>query len=598
MGGQAMKPIETASALYREIKQRGLHLREKDGRDNALLRELTAKLGCPDARLQRFLDASDLSAEAFLRVFLQLAAPFASMFQEIWAYLNRQRAPKATETISVRFGFEDSDDRRSLNLEQFRRCVETAEQVLALATTQLWPLDALRGLFDVGRRLVEEGCEPTRKLYDERGRYEPGKPYDLPIVKSSGHPFDEVVKNVRHVFQQIIDGCMSERERRDGARRLPEVKEDAEQLNEDTSLQRSVVLLTDLLPGWFFILVECSGLGGRAKDAALQEYKKSVQPFLTSGKDVAEVPLLAALDILDLPFWRHRWHTYEVWATVLTLGSLQDYRPALKIEKGYVALDGYAAAVVADLKAREHPSACVAVQVQTPFQQGKRKAIKPDLRVCFDDPSSADNTAGVVEFKQRRRIESKALTEMAVAYSNGCPHSGGVVILNYDRTDTPVPLPPGSYLIEGVHPLNPDAIELFQRRLSQILRTAGLSPMNEETAVLLDVSWSMGDSYQDRDVQSFLRALLDLPWVKILRFNNGLLEGGDLDATTAESLATSGGTQLGRALSDVESLFGLPSKLLIVTDGKHDNPRDILSRIPKMRECLPKEIGKNIAWLS
>ena len=28
------------------------------------------------------------SAEAFLRVFLQLAAPFASMFQEVWDYFD------------------------------------------------------------------------------------------------------------------------------------------------------------------------------------------------------------------------------------------------------------------------------------------------------------------------------------------------------------------------------------------------------------------------------------------------------------------------------------------------------------------------------
>lgn len=597
MRGNAMKPIETANALYREIKRRGLHLRERNGRDNALLRELTAKLGCPDARLQRFLDASGLSAEAFLRVFLQLAAPFASMFQEIWEYLNRQMAPKATEIISVRFGFEDSDARCSLDLEQFRRYVETTKRVFSPITTQLWPLDALHGLFEVGRMLVDRSHEPTWNLYDEHGRYEPGKPYDLPFVRFSGHPFDEVVKNVRDVFQQIIDGYVLEQEHGHSARRLPEVAEGAEQSNGQPSLKGSASLLTDLLPTWFFILERYSAMGSGAKDAALQEYEKTVRALLTSGKGVAEVPLLEALDILDLPFWRHRWHTYEVWASVLTLRFLQNYRPATRIERGYVPLDGYAAAVVADLKAREHPSACVAVQVETPFRQGKRKTIKPDLRVCFADPTSADNTAGVVEFKQRWRIDGKVLAKMAVAYSNGCPHSGGVVVLNYDRTDMPVSLPPGSYFIEGVHPLNPGGIELFQRRLSQILQAAGLNPMNEDTTVLLDVSSSMGDSYQDRNVQSSLRALLAMPWVKILRFSNGLLEGGNLDGATAQSLTTSGGTQLGRALSDVESLFGLPDKLLIVTDGGHDNPRDILSRIPKVRECLPKEIVENMAWL-
>lgn len=592
-----MKPIETAGALYREIKKRGLHLRPRNGRDNALLEELKSKLGCQDSRLQRFLDSSDLSAEAFLRVFLQLAAPFACMFREIWDYLNQQRALKATETISVRFGFEDSDDRCSVDLEQFRRHVQTTERVLVRVATELWPFNALHGLFEVGRKLVDGGREPTWRLYDEHGCYEPGKPYDLPIVRSTGHPLDEVIKSVRDVFQQIIDGYATEREHRECARRLPEVREDTEQSCDRPSLQRSAFLLTDLLPMWFYILARWTDIEISAKDAALQEYGKSVKPFLASGKGFAQVPLLAALDVLDLPFWRHRWHTYEVWASVLTLRSLQDYKPALRIEKGHLPLDGYSAAIVADLKAREHPSACVAVQVETPFKKGKRKAIKPDLRVCIADPTASDNTAGVVEFKQQWRIDAKTLAEMAFAYSYGCPNSRGVVILNYDRTDTPVSLPPRSYLIEGVQSLNRGSIDLFQRRLSDILQTAGLDPMNEETTVLLDVSSSMGDSYQDTDVQRFLRALLAMPWVRILRFNNGLLEGGDLDVATAQSLTTTGGTQLGRALSDIESLFGMPNKLLIVTDGEHDNPRDILSRIPKVRECLPKEIGEIMDWL-
>ena len=60
-----MKPIETAGDLYREIKNRGLHLREENGRDNALLTELRNEIKCPDTQLQRFLDASDLSNVSF-----------------------------------------------------------------------------------------------------------------------------------------------------------------------------------------------------------------------------------------------------------------------------------------------------------------------------------------------------------------------------------------------------------------------------------------------------------------------------------------------------------------------------------------------------
>jgi hypothetical protein len=592
-----VKPIETAGALYREIRSRGLHLREENGRDNALLRELARKIGCPDTRLQRFLDASDLSAEAFLRVFLQLAAPFARMFQEVWDYLNREVAPRATETISVRFGCKDAEDQCSIDLERFRRYVETSQRIIAAVTTRLWPPKALHGLFSVGRKLTESGLAPTWRFNDQHARYEPGKPYELPIVFSSGHPFDEIVKNVRSVFQYIIDGYAEERGQRECARRLPEVPQDERAADARPSLQQPAYLLTDLLPTWYHILARCGDFPPVAKNAALQEYERVVKPFLTTGTGTAEVPLLAALDILDLPFWRHRWHTYEVWATVLTLRALDDFKPSIRVNKGYCPIDGYSAATIADLTARDYPSACVAVQVETPFRKGKRKAIKPDLRVCFGDPLTRENTAGVVEFKQRSRIDAKVLAEMAEAYSDGCPNSGGALILNYDIAGTVVSLPPQCHFIEGVEPLHQRAINAFRQQLLEALRAAGLEPMGGAATVLLDVSSSMGDSYQHTEVQGFLRALLAMRRIKILRFNNGLIAGGDLDAATAKTLTTSGGTELGRALSDIESLFGLPDKLLVVTDGEHDHPNAALSRIRNVRECLPKEIGLHLEWL-
>ena len=184
-----------------------------------------------------------------------------------------------------------------------------------------------------------------------------------------------------------------------------------------------------------------------------------------------------------------------------------------------------------------------------------------------------------------------------MAYSSGCPNSGGVLILNYDNAGTIVSLPAQCHILEGVEPLNQNAIDMFRRQLLDALCAAGLKPMDEVTTVLLDVSSSMGNSYQDAEVQGFLRALLAMRRIRLLRFNNGLIEGGDLDSAAAETLTTSGGKELGRALSDIESLFGLPHKLLVVTDGGHDHPKDALSRIPNVKECLPKDIGMHFEWL-
>lgn len=594
-----MKPIENAGNLYREIKKRGLHLRKENGRDNALLKELSAKLGCQQDRLQSFLDNSDLTAEEFLKVFLQVAEPFARMFEEIWQFLSEHFAPKAKETVAIRFGFPDSNERCSIDLEQFRRYVETEKRVLAPIKTRIWPFEALEGLFDVGRTLTPPRNHKMWRLYERQGPYNPGKPYQLPTVIVGSHPFDKIVQEVWSVFQQIIDEYALEQERPEKARHLPELSQQDEGAEARASLQGAASLLTDLLPTWFYILTKCSDFDDVSKDRAYRQYNSQIRELLQSGTSLAQVPLLEALDILDLPFWRHRWHTYEVWATVLTLRSLQDYKYKLNLraENGYIPLDGYSPAIVADLGARDYSSACVAVQVETPFREGRRRSIKPDLRICFANPNSPDHTAGVVEFKQRWRISNKELTEMATAYAKGCPRSGGVLILNYDISGIPTSLPNNCHLLEGVQPLGKNAILTFKERLSKMLRDAHLEPAHEDTIVLLDVSSSMGDKYRNERVQHALRSLLRIPWVEILRFNNGLVQGGDLDPLSAQNLATSGGTELGRALSDIEHLFGVPSRLLIVTDGEHDHPTKMLRRVPHVRECSPSEIEENISWL-
>lgn len=591
-----MKPIELAGDLYREIKRRGLHLRKENGRDDVLLRELSTKLGCPDDRLQKFLDASDLSAESFLRIFLQVAEPFAKMFQEIWEFLSQHYAPKARETITVRFGFPDSPDQISVSLEQFRRYVETSRRVFASRTTRIWPYQALNGLFNVGRKLIPSGSSEPWKLYDSHGRYRPGEPYQLPILVIGSHPFDEVIRDIRAVFQEIIDEYASEAQLRRSTRQLLELVEE-EDSESRKSLQKAADLLADLLTTWFYILAMYPRIANALKDDAYQEYNTRVRGLLRTGTIFGEVPLLAALDILDLPFWRHRWHTYEVWSTVLTLRSLQDYRPNLRTTSGYLPIDGYTPAIIADVSAKGYPSACVAAQVETPFHEGRRRAIKPDLRICFSDQFSPDQTAGVVEFKQRQKIDTKGLTEMVSAYAKGAPRSGGVLVLNYDVTTTRVSLPCNCHLVEGVQPSNKQTITTFQRRLSELLQEAHFEPLGENTMVLLDISSSMGNLYQDKDIQSYLRMLLGMKWIKVLRFNDGLVQGGDLDAASAANLVTSGGTKLRQALQDIERFFGLPDRLLIVTDGGHDHPTEMMRRISEVRECLPKEIEKNIDWL-
>lgn len=591
-----MRPIETSAELYREMKKRGLHLKPGDGRDDALLRELAASIGCPDLKLQEYLDKSNISAEDFLKSFLRLAQPFAQMFEEIWQYLARKCAPGAKETISIRFGFPKAGQHTEFDLETFRRHVESANEVMAMVDVTLWPSEALMALFQLGRILLPHQAYGAYDKY-RRHYYVPGKPYALPEISSHFHEFDGCLVRIREVFQKIIDGYVREM-KKSSARTLPEIRDRYPEEGETKSLKPQAYLLTDLLPMWYRIFDGAEHIGSALKDEAMCYYRDKIEHILIHTTRRGYVHILKALDILDLPFWHHRWHTYEIWATILILGVLDKYKPTPRIVDRRIPLDGFTAEVIAHLAAQDFPNACVAVQVQTEFKGGSRKAIKPDLRICFSDDFVPSETAAVVEFKQRARLNPSDIREIATSYRDGSPRSGGVIIINYDVTGLSIQMPQQCFFLEGVRPGNNAQIQELNDNLLRLLKVAGLIPKLGSIAVLLDVSGSMGRAYESDSVQDALRKLLDIPWINILRFNNGLLPGGDLDEATCKSIKTSGGTELGRALYDMEQLIGLPDRLLVVTDGEHDHPMQKLERISEVRECKPVELSDAIDWLT
>lgn len=128
------EPIRTAASFYREMKRRGLHLRRGKGRDDALLTNLSNRIGCPDMNVQSFLDKSGMPAEEFVLHFMELAQPFALMFKEIWEYLSAYTAYKTSESIAVRFGFPEENNPTVVTLNQFRRYVQKLQRFESIIT--------------------------------------------------------------------------------------------------------------------------------------------------------------------------------------------------------------------------------------------------------------------------------------------------------------------------------------------------------------------------------------------------------------------------------------------------------------------------------
>lgn len=588
-GGQSRDadPISTGHELYREIRSRGLHLRRGVGRDDALYAELCQRLGCPTSQnLSSFLRQSGLSAEALLKAFLKVAEPFAEMFQDIWSYLAMSSAPRATEAIRIRFGFDK--DGLTIDLDEFREWAATAKRVISRVLIRQWSRQSFSSLFEMQRLLLgHQYLLPTR----EWPNYFPGRPCCLLPLPEPAHELDRVVADIHALFQWVIDeaaadaGC--------DARNSPELRQDGEdnQATEHRDVIELAFLLHDLLPGWKAAFDRVQSIPSSQKEQALSFFRREIEPQLDHVERSRIADVLEPLDILNLPFWRYRWHTFEIWATVVVLRLLEDYSPVPRILDGHIALGGHQPGVVADLHANGYPKACVVVQMETPFRRGLRRAIRPDLSICFDDAHRIESRAAIVEFKQRAKLTSHEVGKVGIPYRDGSPKAGGVIIVNYDDPKLTDALPSGVVLIEGMRPRATDALARLAEGLKHALLRAGLKPGLRPAMVLLDVSSSMGNAYDNPDVQGFLKRLLRRPRTTVLRFNEGLENGGDLRPGQEAHLRTRGSTDIARAVDEAFEAFGVPEVLIVVTDRGYNSPAPRLADVQHLRECMPGELG-------
>lgn len=567
-------------------KSLALDPRRGIGRDLQLYNELTKRLNCNEKSLQKFLDRSNLTAEDFLIHFLTIAEPFAQMFQEIWDYVSSNNAVKAQESISVQFGFKYDRDKIKIDLEKFRLYAESAKKINLIVESQLWSLDAISQLFELGKILeIKIKTEPYIK-------YIPGKPYPLPQVNHDQHPIDTIIRRVRDLYQKIIDDYYK-LETQTNNRDLSLIDETKDFQNQ--YLRNASTGLTDLLPRWVAIFSNIEKIPEQKKDEAYNFFKEKIEPLIRKDREEIETLIKEALDILNLPFWKHRWHTYEVWSTVCILKTLGEYEPALRIVNGRIPIDGYKEEIIADLKTTKFPEACVVAQSETPYKSATKTAIKPDLRICYDKKQLAGSTAAVVEYKQHKNMNAKYIEEISQRYTAGVPNSGGTLIVNYDTIEIDLQLSAKSKIIHPFHPGIPKNILEFKNELLNILESVEFVPVKNNRILLFDISASMQTHYKDHELQKLLPELIADNQIKIHLFNDGLVAGGDTKLSS-QNFSASGGTHLGKALNELETIYGQLDYLLIVTDGEHDNPPE-LSRVSHIKECMPSDLSKNLHWL-
>lgn len=557
--------LETAYELHREIGRRGLELRRGNGRDDAMLRALAVALQVSDAKFSAALKRSGTTAEDYLRAFLGVSAPFARMFIEIWDFLGRHFAPAAGETITVRFG--KNAQSTVVDLEQFRVYAESARLVALSSTYFVWRRDELHMLFG-----LRQECFSNVKWRPLSPRYEPSQPYALPPFAARTEQ-DEIGKRIHSALQAAIDFAASTDISLARVGYTDPVPTDgADGSNEMEERKAIGRLLHDLVPGWFPVLSEWRHIPDAAKQKAQEYFEQVIKPKLPTHKYNAAQLVREALDLLELPFWRHRWHTYEIWASVATLQALEPNGIRPLVKDGRLAIDASAPAVIAEIGTP--PRGYASVQSETRIATPSRK-VRPDLRISSDNPPTNSGTAVIVEFKQRKQLTEKHVRDVLTWYREACGPEGGVVMVNYDDASELeyTTWPDRCALIRNVHPGNANAVQRFSDAVLGLARRAGIAP--DRRYVLFDLSASMQPALESTD-KARLAAVLSDPDVEVYGFHAGLASDKPLNSL-GDLLHFGGSTDLARAVAELKKLFDsqgrrFPDRITVITDGEYDTP--------------------------
>jgi hypothetical protein len=255
-----------------------------------------------------------------------------------------------------------------------------------------------------------------------------------------------------------------------------------------------------------------------------------------------------------LPYWRHRWRLYEVWALTYVLTKVPSrYRTRPLLESradGSGALDwviphGDAHSPVGEIAGR-NASLLVWFQRKTSTLAGLGH-IEPDIRVMTDAAEPGD--VFILELKDRYNVSTSYIKKVATAYAEGSLASH-VCITNYGpfRSEdlrgklTVLPMS-GKEVLLADH-FRPGNVE---PRIGQALADAVRTALPEKDyALIVDVSGSV-ENFDVRAQAQAVTGKLGQP-CRAFTFRDKLAQASV--PFTEEELVADGGTDLPRALTE------------------------------------------------
>ncbi len=599
----------SAEKLYQELLHRGFDPKAKIGRDDVLYLRLKEELQCPSSMgIKKYLKVSQLSAGDFIVAFFRIAEPFSLMYRDIYSVMKQHRARRGTESIRIRFDFDGSQF--DIDFSEFEEWVRTQSIIRDVLESRLWGMSDFQKLYHFFNML---GAKPN--FQRQNRRYDPKAPYDVLLpVASSYSELDNSLMTIYHLLNNTAaDILQANKPRQERFTDVLSELSNNRDVDKNEEQKRSILtnpsftreVFPSLLYAYEDLLAKITAGTFRTDriSDALAHFKKLVSSLNIERRE-GEMVIENFLKILDLPFWKYRWFVYEVWTAAIVVRVLSSYQITLNLQEGNILpLTRGRESVLGEFCDKKNEVYFVVAQRQTRLVNVlNRKGICPDLRITKNPGSHPDDTVVIVECKQRYAMKKKALAENIELYELGAPKSFGNIFVNYDEFPEIALKSVKTQLFSVMHPNNTSVVQSFEKALAALLSDADILPRSPQfDALLLDISGSMRNAYNDEQLQGLLLAFIEQnTGICVFYFNDDLIQPDQLPQNELLStirLRISGGTSLQKTLTSLNRANPGIKRVALLTDGAYGRVEPRLYEKYELVECMPSSMGtKKALW--
>ena len=581
------------------VKKAGLDLQNYD---THIVENLCNQLGIPPpyTDIRSELKRRNISQELFLSAFMKSLQPYAQMMKDLCVFFWTHGVKETNEGMRILFDFGRGPEDLGFDLKHFREILWKYETLLQTLVTYHWKVDTLWGLWrvfnDYNRRSIEDQVARNWiENYDKHGEF--GLP--LPTLQLTGlKEIDSWLEWVWQVWSSFTLECRRHSTTRKGLHELGIAgrqqhqdkfrEEEVEQelikhqikLPQVSKWDMDTLFIVDhdrwpesMLRGLFGFSEHLLQLPVQERLQEAVHIIKEIQHLFSTipyTQEEIEDQLKKLIEVLNLPFWKKRHELYQTWVLTQIDQALARYPPKIHHSKGTLIFkyNGTHLGTIETKEGRIHIWTELRSPLDNPVGEGRTGHIQPDYTLNYEPITDPSQTVVAVECKQYKQANAKNFANALIDYARGCP-SANILLVTYGQVPQNLLDRVDSYLrhrtqaLGGFMPGNPEQIEIFRRRLLDILpepRSKGLV-IEDITAlrfslIVVDVSSSMDKLLDDQSILHILKRMIThSPSANLVAVDTsikGEWTRADSGVTELLNLPRKGGTELPQALADYD----------------------------------------------